>query len=133
MLNKTKNLILKFLPADMIRFLFAGGCSTLIDFVIYMVLSEIMLYNTARAVSLMTVAVFSYIVGKEWTFKYKKKASVGHFMKYLITLTANLATNFGLNYFLYSNTGNKIMSYMIAVICAMTINYLLQRFFVFKG
>ena len=40
--------------------------------------------------------------------------------------------NLGTNYFVYSKTGLKLLAFVMATICGMTVNYIGQRFFVFK-
>lgn len=76
--------------------------------------------------------VFSYILSKTWTFEYKKKIDVKHLLKYFLVLIINFIINCGVNGLVYRETHKKILSFILATFCAMTINYLLQRFFVFK-
>ena len=131
-LDVVKKWFLYLLSAGIIRFLIVGGCSTLLDFTIYMLLSERVPISFAKAASMMSSTVLSYVLSKTWTFKYKERSDVKHLLRYFFALIINFCTNLGINYGIYRKTNKRILAFIVATCCAMTINYLLQRFFVFK-
>lgn len=121
-----------FLPSSVLKFLAVGGMSTGIDFILYMVLSVKLPLMFAKGISMIVSSIFSYIANKSFTFKNKEKTNVKYLFKFYIVFGTNFATNLIVNYLIYKYTGFKIIAFIIATICGMTINYLGQRFFVFK-
>ncbi len=126
-------MICRFLSNDIFRFLTVGGCSTLIDFLVYMVLSMHLPIMIAKSVSMGSVSIVSYFLNKSWTFKRGKKGKANYLIKYYGTYAINVSINLGINYFVYLWTGYKILSFVMATVFAMVINFLLQKFFVFRS
>ncbi|MCH5342433.1 MAG: GtrA family protein [Acetatifactor sp.] len=122
--NKVKtNIILKFL--------IVGGCSTGIDFVIYILLSMKLPITLSKGISMIISSIFSYIANKSFTFENKDKTDVWYIIRFYLVFGANLGTNLGVNYLVFNCTGYKLLAYLAATICGMTVNYLGQKFLVF--
>ena len=122
----------KLLSSKIVRFVLVGGCSTGIDFVIYMLLSMQMPITISKGISMITASMFSYFANKRYTFANKEKTTLAYLIKFYLTFVANFMVNLGTNYFVYSKTGLKLLAFVMATICGMTVNYIGQRFFVFK-
>ena len=120
----------KLLSSKIVRFVLVGGCSTGIDFVIYVLLS--MQIPITISISMISASVFSYFVNKQYTFANKEKTTLAYLIKFYLTFGANFMVNLGTNYFVYSKTGLKLLAFVMATICGMTVNYIGQRFFVFN-
>ena len=118
---------------EVIRFLFVGGCVTGVDFVLYMLLSQRLPITASNVISMLLASAFSYVINKGFTFRDKKKTDIGQLVRFYTVFLLNFATNVGVNTLLYSITGHKIVSYALATLCAMVVNYLGQRFFVFRS
>ena len=115
----------KLLSSKIVRFVLVGGCSTGIDFVIYVLLSMQIPITISKGISMISASVFSYFVNKE-------KTTLAYLIKFYLTFGANFMVNLGTNYFVYSKTGLKLLAFVMATICGMTVNYIGQRFFVFN-
>lgn len=127
-----KNYFKGVIDSSIFKFLLVGGCSTLMDFLIYIALAIVIPIFLAKAISMIVASIFSYIFNKNFTFKNRDQTSMRHVVSFYVVFTLNLITNVGVNFIIYSTSGCKVMAFVIATICGMTINYLGQRYWVFK-
>lgn len=114
------------------KFLVVGGSSTLLDYVIYWILSTVINFNIAKGISMVCSCVYSFLLNKIFTFQDKQKISVGHIVRYLVSQAVNIGINVSLNAVIYGMTNIKILGMVCATCGAMVVNFLLQRFFVFN-
>ncbi len=80
---------------------------------------------------MVVASLFSYVVNKIFTFGNKEKTNFSYIIKYYIVFGLNFGVNLAVNYFVYSSTSSKLLAFIVATICGMTVNYIGQRFFVF--
>ena len=113
------------------RFLFSGGVSTGIDFIIYMFLYGKLDPRIAKLISSGFALICSFFINRRWTFRYEKYMDFGIILKFIISQIVNIGTNTVVNYLVLLATSNVILSFIFATGCGMIINYLLQRFWVF--
>ena len=128
-----KSIIQKIVSNKVIRFVLVGGCSTLIDFIIYIFLSVKINITVAKAISMVCSSAFSYIANKNFTFSNREKTSIFYLIRFYVVFGANLITNIGMNRWIYMVSSNKVIAFGVATFCGMTVNYLGQRFIVFRG
>lgn len=126
-----KKIIGKILDNSLFKFILVGGCSTGIDFVVYMLLSTKLDITISKGISMIVASIFSYIVNKNFTFNNKDKTNIGYLVRYYIVFAVNFATNLGVNYFVYKISGYKLFAFVLATIMGMAVNYIGQKFFVF--
>ena len=119
------------LDNKLVKFIIVGGCSTGIDFIVYMFLSVKMSANIAKAISMVAASIFSYCANKKFTFRDDNKTNVGYLLRFYAVFAANLFVNILTNYIALKLTGHKIIAFIIATVCGMTVNYLGQKLFVF--
>ena len=55
------------------RFLVVGGSSTLLDFIIYMLLSTKLNITISKFISMTVSSIYSFLINKNWTFNNKNK------------------------------------------------------------
>ena len=122
----------KIFSLQIVRFVLVGGISTAIDFIIYMLLSMKLPVEISKGISMVSASVFSYFANKNYTFKNKDKTNIGYIIKFYIVFAANLAANIAINSLLYHSTGYKVLSFIIATLAGMTVNYVGQKIFVFS-
>lgn len=115
-----------------IKFLLVGGSSTLLDYVIYWILSTRINFNIAKAISMICSCGYSFFLNKTFTFRDKQKTSVGHIVRYAFSQAVNIGTNVGVNALVYNITEIKLVGMICATGVAMVVNFLLQRFLVFN-
>jgi len=125
-------LLNSFFHKRIMRFILVGCCSTGIDFVIYMIISTKLTIALSKSISLITSSVFSYFINKLYTFNNTNKTNINCLVRFYIIFIANFCINLGVNYIIYYGTGYKLIAYIVATISGMTINYMGQKFFVFK-
>lgn len=114
------------------KFLVTGGSATLIDFCIYFILNKFINISIAKFISMLVSCTFSFLINKGWTFQIKEKTNKAYVIKYAITQGINISVNVATNHFVFYATGKKLVAYVIATATGMTVNFLLQRFFVFN-
>lgn len=122
----------KLFKSDLIKFVFVGGCSTGIDFMIYMFLSIQFSMAISKGISMICASAFSYFVNKNFTFEVKEKTNVVYLVKFYMVFVANFGSNLMSNYFVYGWLKSKIVAFICATLVGMTVNYLGQKFVVFK-
>lgn len=117
---------------NIIRFLVVGGTSTFIDFIIYMLLSIRFPVALSKMFSMCCASAFSFIVNKKWTFESQEQTHFFMIVKYILAQCINIGTNVSINQIVFGISKDKVISFILATGCAMCVNYLLQRLFVFQ-
>lgn len=114
------------------RFLVVGGTSTFIDFLIYMLLSMHLPIFVSKLISICIFSAFNFLMNKKWTFENQERTHFFMIAKYIFAQCINIGTNVTMNQIVFEICGSKIWAYIMATGCAMCVNYLLQRLFVFR-
>lgn len=128
-----KNNIIKIIKENkIIRFIIVGGTSTCIDFIIYMLLNKIISITISKLISMTISCVYSFFINRNWTFGDKNTNAVFQIPKYVFSQCINIVTNVVVNEIMIILTNEKVISYICATLCAMTVNYILQNNIVFK-
>ena len=117
---------------SLLRFIIIGGCTTLIDWTIYLIISRWINITVSKIISMLCASLFSYILNKYWTFENNDSHHSRYIWKYYVTFGINVAINTSINTLTYNISGNKIIALIVATGCATVANYLLQRFWVFS-
>ena len=116
-----------------IRFIIVGGSSTCIDFIIYMLLSQLISLTISKLISMTISCTYSFFINRNWTFEDKNTNAISQIPKYILSQGFNIATNVIVNQIIFTLTNEKVISYFCATVSAMVVNYLLQKNIVFKG
>lgn len=116
-----------------VRFLVVGGSSTLLDFIIYMLLSTKLNITISKFFSMMISSIYAFLINKNWTFNDKNKTTFILAFKYVLCVCINIFVNTTSNTLLFNITRNKIISFVIATSIAMVLNYTIQKRIVFRG
>ena len=117
---------------SILRFLISGGSSTLLDFIIYMLISDYVGITYGKLISMTIACIYSFFINKNWTFKSSEKTNKTMVIKFIFGQVLNISINTAINTGMYYLTNNKIVSYVIATLIAMICNYLYQKIIVFK-
>ncbi|CDB28716.1 putative uncharacterized protein [Firmicutes bacterium CAG:582] len=115
------------------RFLVVGGSSTLLDFVIYMLLSTKVDITISKCISMSISSIYSFFINKNWTFSDSEKITIVLALKYILCVLINIGVNTLVNTLTFSITNNKIISFIIATGIAMIVNFVIQKEVVFRG
>ena len=114
------------------RFLVVGGSSTLLDFIIYMLLSTKLNITISKFISMTVSSIYSFLINKNWTFENGEKINKTMIIKYIGAQLLNIFVNTSINTIIYTLTNNKLVSFVIATATAMIVNYFSQKIIVFK-
>ena len=131
-----KNFKTIWINNKIIRFLFVGSMTVLIDFLVYgcLFLSGMSITNS-KLIGFITGTIFAYFMNKNITFK-SNKTSLTIFIFFIILYTISLCLNvFTNNLFLdLLNFINYsfIFAFCIATIFSATLNYVIMNFFLFN-
>lgn len=120
------------LEYQILVFLLIGGLATTIDFVIYNYLFTFFSINISKLISMLSSSLFSYFTNKIFTFNKGKNYNQKYLIKFYIIFLLNLLTNIFVNYYVYKLTSVKLLAFILATLFGMTVNFIGQKFFVFK-
>src|SRR5574344_1167334 len=124
MMSIVKRMSAKMKYQSIIRFIIIGGSSTLIDFAIYMIISNYIDIAIAKAISMTIAAIFSFIFNRKWTFNNTGNTNIVQITKYILCQLVNIIVNSTTNSLFYSVSNNKLISFVIATGCAMIVKYM---------
>lgn len=118
---------------ELLRFLVGGGSAVITDYVIYKILLSIGLdISIAKAISFICGSIVGFIINKLWTFESKSfvKSEIWRYaILYGITAVINSLINNLVIYIL----GIQFIAFLCATGTSTVLNFLGQKFFVFKG
>lgn len=135
-MKKLKDLILRFYNNDVIRYIFFGGCTTLVNLVCFFVLRKCNVELTiANVISIIVAIIFAYIVNSKYVFQDKCETLADHIRPFCKFISARLLTmviEVGGVWLLVEKVG---MSDMVGKFCTqfivLALNYIFSKFFVF--
>lgn len=135
-MKKLKDLILRFYNNDVIRYIFFGGCTTLVNLVCFFVLRKCNVeLNIANVISIIAAIIFAYIVNSKYVFLDKCETLKDHIRPFCKFVSARLLTmviEVGGVWLLVEKMG---MNDMIGKFCTqfivLALNYVFSKFFVF--
>ena len=135
-MKKLKALILHFYQNDVIRYVFFGGCTTLVNLVCFFVLRKCRVeLNIANLISIITAILFAYVVNSRYVFQDKCETLRDHIRPFCKFISARLLTmviEVGGVWLLCEKMG---MNGMVGKFCTqfivLALNYVFSKFFVF--
>ena len=122
---------------ELLKYIFVGLSTVLIDFLIYRFLIKFIVIYLAKTISFLSGTFFSYQLNRTWTFKSGKK-TLSQFIKYLIIHITSLVLNVFINSILLNTfSKNYFLSYevsfLIATLTSATYNFLFIKIFIFNN
>ncbi len=117
---------------EILKFLVGGGSAVLTDFTVY----HILLYAGAelsfsKAVSYVAGAAVGFIINKLWTFE-SKRFSIAEILKFVALYAFSAVVNTLVNYGVLEIIGINLLAFLCATGTSTIINFLGQKFFVFR-
>ena len=117
---------------ELLLFAFIGGCSTALDFILYLLFLNAVNVVIAKGASMIAASVFSYLMNKTLTFKVRKKTDTGMVVRFYIVFVLNLLANVTVNWLFYSMLQTKLIPFILATAAGMAVNFFGQKSFVFQ-
>ena len=135
-MKKLKALILHFYQNDVIRYLFFGGCTTLVNLVCFFVLRKCRVeLNIANLISIITAILFAYVVNSRYVFQDKCETFKDHFRPFCKFISARLVTMVievgGVWLLVEVCKMNDMAGKFITQFIVLALNYIFSKFFVF--
>lgn len=135
-MKKIKELITFCYEIDVVRYIFFGGCTTLVNLVCFFVLRKCNVeLNIANVISIITAIIFAYVVNSKYVFQDKCETLMDHIRPFCKFISARLLTmviEVGGVWLLVEKMG---MNDMIGKFCTqfivLALNYVFSKFFVF--
>jgi len=123
---------------ELIKFLFVGSLTVLIDFLCYtgLIWTDLFGINAAKGISFVTGTIFSYFANRLWTFKHKgpRLSSAWRFgLLYSLTLATNIFVNAVTLIWLASIPSVMPTAFLVATGISATLNFLGLKYFVFRS
>lgn len=126
------NFLKSFNIKEILKFCVGGGTAVLVDFTLYYVLLGAGADTAAaKAVSYVAGAAAGFVINKLWTFS-SKKFSAAEIVKYIILYALSALANALVNGAALRILPIKIIAFLAATGTSTVINFLGQKFFVFR-
>jgi len=113
------------------KFIVSGLVAVAVDFGSYFFLNNYISHNVSKGISFLTGSIVAYLLNKFWTFDTKEFSGLQlfrFFFLYLITLVINIMVNKGvLNFY-----NSVLLGFLCATGASTILNFLGQKFWVFK-
>lgn len=122
----------KFSAKETMKFLVGGSSAVLTDFVSYYLLLYLGLYIAyAKCASYILGAIVGFLINKIWTFE-SKKFRFDEVWKYIVLYLVSAIANTLVNQVVFFVVDVKILAFLVATGCSTVMNFLGQKFIVFK-
>lgn len=132
------NLIVQCWNNDVLRYIFIGGCTTLVNLVSYYVLrmTTSLNLNVANVISIAAAILFAYFANSSVVFRSKAgtlKEKFGEFVKFISARLSTMVIEVGGVWLMADvmKINDYIAKFVIQFI-VLVLNYFLSKFFVFK-
>lgn len=147
---------MKVVIKQITKFFIIGVSAVMVDFVIYYLLSDLMKMDTrvSKALGFLVGTIYTYFLNKMWTWKYTEKSNKGMVLMFGVVYAVSLVFNITINHYglewipdndinltisgsegvknLFSFKGDKFLAFFFATVASAVINFLGQKFLVFR-
>ena len=132
MINKLKN---NKLLMQIIKFVIVGGIATIIDYIIFFLLHELLKVPTlpANVTSFTVSVIYNYIASVKWVFDVKKDDPKKQFFIFLILSIMGLLINTAIVYITIDILNwNSLICKVLATGIVMVFNFITRKLFLEK-
>ena len=131
-----KELIKKLYKNDVVRYVFFGGCTTMVNLVSFYILRKAGTeLNTANLISIILAILFAYVVNSRFVFQDKCQTLADHIRPFCKFISARLMTmviEIGGVWLLVAKLGmNDMVGKFATQFIVLILNYVFSKFFVF--
>ena len=121
---------------ELIRYFIVGLSTVLIDFFIYIFLSNFLIIEISKTLSFLTGSLWSYQLNRLWTFK-NIKPKLSQFIKYLVIHISSLFLNVLVNSLLIKILPTNFLwrlnlAFTFATLASAIYNFLFIKFLIFN-
>ena len=128
-----KQWIRKMYESSVIRYIFFGGCTTMVNLVSFFILRKLKVeLNIANIISIILAILFAYVVNSKYVFQDKCETLKDHVQPFCKFVSARLVTMVGGVWLLVSVMGlNDMIGKFLTQFIVLILNYVFSKFFVF--
>ncbi len=131
-----KQLIKKLYASSVVRYVFFGGCTTLVNLISFYVLRKLRVgLNIANVISIILAILFAYVVNSRFVFQDKCQTLADHIRPFCKFISARLMTmviEIGGVWLLVAKLGmNDMVGKFATQFIVLILNYVFSKFFVF--
>ena len=131
-----KQLIKKLYASSVVRYVFFGGCTTLVNLISFYVLRKLRVgLNIANVISIILAILFAYVVNSRFVFQDKCQTLADHIRPFCKFISARLMTmviEVGGVWLLVAKLGmNDMVGKFSTQFIVLILNYVFSKFFVF--
>lgn len=131
-----KQLIKKLYASSVVRYVFFGGCTTLVNLISFYVLRKLRVgLNIANVISIILAILFAYVVNSRFVFQDKCQTLADHIRPFCKFVSARLMTmviEVGGVWLLVAKLGmNDMVGKFATQFIVLILNYVFSKFFVF--
>ena len=131
-----KQLIKKLYASSVVRYVFFGGCTTLVNLISFYVLRKLGVgLNIANVISIILAILFAYVVNSRFVFQDKCETLADHIRPFCKFISARLMTmviEVGGVWLLVAKLGmNDMVGKFSTQFIVLILNYVFSKFFVF--
>ena len=137
-MKKINKLIEKMLHNDKIMYIIVGGCTTLVNLVVFGLLEYMKVLNTDinNVISISCAIIFAFFTNKIFVFKSKsenKKEWFQEFWKFVSARLSTMVIEVGGVKLLYDGLGiDSMIAKAATQVIVLIVNYFISKFIVFK-
>lgn len=118
---------------EFVKFIIVTVGAIIIDFFIYMVCCSFMNVTLSKFASEIVACTYQYFLNKNYTFAYNREGNSPMLVsKYILSQTGNISSNILTSYIAFELSNSKVVAFTAATVVATIVNYILQKFIVFK-
>ena len=132
-----KDLIKRLYANDILRYVFFGGCTTLVNLVSFFVCRRLLGIglNTANVISIVLAILFAYVVNSRFVFHDRCESLKDHirpFCKFVSARLLTMVVEVGGVWLLVEKIGlSDMIGKIITQFIVLVLNYVFSKFFVF--
>lgn len=131
-----KALIKKLYENDVVRYIFFGGCTTLVNLVSFFLFRKLGIpLNPANIASIILAILFAYVVNSKYVFQDKcenLKAHIRPFCKFIGARLISMVIEVGGVWLLVEILHmNEMVGKLLTQVIVLVMNYIFSKFFVF--
>lgn len=126
-----KKLLERFEIRELLKFCVGGGSAVIVDFLMYMFLKQYTVVSAAKAISFIMGAAVGFVINKLWTFE-SRSFSTSEIMRYILLYACSATANMLVNKGILLISSVTVLAFLGATTVSTTINFLGQKFFVFR-
>ena len=131
-----KQLIKKLYASSVVRYVFFGGCTTLVNLISFYVLRKLRVgLNIANVISIILAILFAYVVNSRFVFQDKCQTLADHIRPFCKFISARLMTMVievgGVGLLVAKLGMNDMVGKFATQFIVLILNYVFSKFFVF--